>query len=128
MIRILLAEDNEIVRNGLVRLLSSEQDLELVGVGADGTKALQLLAEGVQPDIILTDWNMPSMNGTAFIRKVKKHYPAIALIVLTMHDKAIFREKALKAGANAFLLKGDTGELLATIRMTGSNNTGLRIV
>jgi two-component system response regulator DegU len=115
MIKILFAEDNPVVRSGVVNVLQKEPDLAVIGEAESGMEALDLLKKGLQPDILLTDFNMPQMTGLQLIQEIDdENLPAI---VLTMHTNSVFLDKALAAGAKGYLLKnGDMEELLACIR------------
>ncbi|MBS1524912.1 MAG: response regulator transcription factor [Bacteroidetes bacterium] len=105
MIRILLAEDHNIVRNGIKNLLEREQNFKIVGEATNGEEALQLLTGGVEADIILADMNMPRMGGLELAEKLKKTSSTAKVIVLTMIDHEKYVIKAFSAGVTGYLLK-----------------------
>jgi len=115
-IRIAVVEDHNVVRQGLVALLSASDDVEVVGSASDGEDALALY-KSMKPDVTLMDLQMPRMGGVEAITQIRAEFPAARFIVLTTYDgdEDIFR--AMQAGAKAYLLKGmDLEELLAAIR------------
>jgi DNA-binding NarL/FixJ family response regulator len=117
MIRLLLAEDHPIVRAGLERLLANEDDIELVGVAANGSEAVELVA-AERPDVVLMDISMPIMDGIAATERiVAAHNGAVSVVVLTsLADRGQIMS-ALDAGASGYLLKdAEPSELLAGIR------------
>lgn len=117
MIKMLIAEDNTIVRNGIVRVLEKQLDLEVVGEAENGVIALQLLQDGLQPDVVLTDMNMPGMSGLKLLEQIEAQHNHLPTIILTMHADRTYLEKALAAGVRGYLLKnGDMDELVAGIR------------
>lgn len=117
MIRIIVAEDHVVVRGGIVDLLGSQEDFELVGEAENGVQALRLIEGGLFADIVLTDLNMPEMDGIALTQQLSASYPALGVIILTMHNKLIYITNAFQAGARGYLLKsGDTKEIFKAIR------------
>lgn len=116
-IRILLVEDHQVVRQGLIALLSASDDLEVVGAVGDGLDAIEAIRR-LSPDVILIDLQLPRLGGAETIRRVRADQPQARFIVLTTYDgdEDIFR--AMQAGARAYLLKGmPLDDLLATIRL-----------
>jgi DNA-binding NarL/FixJ family response regulator len=115
-VRILIAEDQALVRRGTAMLLSMEPDMEVVGQACDGIEALAL-AERLRPDIVLMDLSMPRLGGVAATREITRMLPNSQVLVLTtLHDdESVF--EAVRAGAHGYLLKDVTEqELLDTIR------------
>lgn len=104
-IKVLLAEDHTIVRNGIVALLEKEHDIEIIAEAKNGEEVLTLLKSGIETDIILTDINMPDMNGMELIDTLSDSYPKIKVLVLTMLDHEKYVVKSLEAGAWGYLLK-----------------------
>jgi DNA-binding NarL/FixJ family response regulator len=104
MIRLLLADDQEMFRQGLAALLSLEDDLVVVGQASDGEMAIAL-AEQLQPDIILMDVRMPVCDGVAATRIVHQRYPWIRILVLTTFDEDEYIWQSLQAGALGYILK-----------------------
>jgi len=105
--KVLIAEDHAILREGLRALLSSAPDLEIIGEAEDGQSAVNL-ARQLQPHLVLMDLTMPNINGTEAIRTIKRHNPAICIIVLTVHKSEEYVRATLDAGANGYVLKDDT--------------------
>jgi len=115
-IRILIAEDQALVRRGAALLISMEPDMELVGQARNGVEAVEL-AELLHPDVILMDLHMPLKGGVAATREITRALPATQVLVLTTldDDETVF--EAVRAGAHAYLLKdAEEDELLETIR------------
>ncbi len=120
-IRILLAEDHKVVREGTRRLLESQEDFEVVGEASDGVEAVDL-AKKCKPEIIIMDVSMPRLNGIEATRQIKALYPNMAILVLTGYDNDEYVFALLEAGAAGYLLKESSGEeLIDAIRqvMTG---------
>ena len=116
MIRVLIADDHLVVREGLQLILSSEADFGVVGTAADGETAVTLAGE-LQPDVILMDLRMPGMGGLAAIEQLQQQQPDTAVVILTTYNEDALMMRGLRAGARGFLLK-DTGRqlLFDTIR------------
>jgi len=113
--RIVIAEDHAILREGLKGLLSASSDFAVVGEAADGREAIRCVTEH-QPDLLLIDLSMPRMNGTEAIREIKRRFPQIKILVLTMHKTEDHIIVALEAGADGYLLKDNThSELLLAL-------------
>ena len=103
-IRVLLAEDHTILREGLRLLLNDEADIEVVGEAADGRDALEK-AENLLPDIVLMDISMPGLNGLEVTRRITKQLSQIKILVLTMHATLEYIFQVLQAGASGYLIK-----------------------
>jgi len=115
-IRIVIADDHTIFRQGLRMLLAQEDDMEVVGEAADGIEALEL-AKKHNPDIILLDIAMPNMDGVQVAGKIKKSLPQIKIIVLTSYSDDQFLYEFLKLGVSGFVLKDSASqELIYSIR------------
>lgn len=115
-IRVLIADDHTLFRDGLVALLNSVEDIEVVATAEDGKDAVQL-ATGSQPDVILMDILMPELNGIEATREIVRTSPHIGVVMLTMFedDESVF--EAMRAGARGYILKGaDQEEVLRAIR------------
>jgi DNA-binding NarL/FixJ family response regulator len=115
-VKILLADDHTIVRQGLKLILSAHADLTVVGEAANGREAVEL-AEKLRPDIVLLDVQMPELNGIEATKKMLAANPRIRVLVLSMHKESVYVREILKAGARGYILKDaiDT-ELLNAIR------------
>lgn len=115
-IRVLLAEDHVVVREGIRELIQRQEDMEIVGEVGDGEEAIQL-AEQLEPDIILMDIAMPKLNGIEATRRIKGKSPSISVLVLTAYESEEFIFALLQAGAAGYLLKDvRSTEMLNAIR------------
>jgi len=114
-LRILLADDHSLVRRGVRSLLAARSGWEVCGEAADGREALEKVAELI-PDILILDLNMPDLNGLEVTRRVRKMYPRVEILVLTVEDSEQVMRQLLEAGARGYMLKSDAGkELLAAV-------------
>jgi DNA-binding NarL/FixJ family response regulator len=114
-IRLVIADDHEIFRDGLALMLSKQDTVVLAGQAADGEELLQLVAE-TQPDIVLTDIKMPRLGGIPASRTLLKRYPKLKIIALSMFDEEDLIVEMLEAGAKGYLLKNaDKKEILEAI-------------
>ncbi|MCU0492722.1 MAG: response regulator transcription factor [Chloroflexaceae bacterium] len=124
-IRILIAEDQRIVREGLRALLEDEAAVEIVGEAADGQQAVEAYAR-LQPDLVLMDLQMPVLDGPEATRCIRESFPNARILVLTTYATDEFIFKALRAGAQGYMLKdASSDELLAAIRAVHSGQTQL---
>lgn len=103
-LRILLAEDHRILRDGLKRLIDEQPNMEVVGEADDGMAAWQQTSR-LQPDIVLMDVSMPHINGAEATRKIKESSPEVKVIALTAHRASAYLTQMLKAGAMGYVLK-----------------------
>ncbi len=116
IIKIVLAEDHTILREGLKALLSSDPQFEIIGEAADGREAVRCV-EKLGPNLILMDLSMPRMSGMEAIREIKKHCPDIRIIALTVHKTDEYLHTSLQAGADGYVLKDAThDELVLAIK------------
>ena len=104
MIRLLIADDHGIVREGLERLFATVSDVEVVGTAADGREAVAL-ADLTVPDVVLMDIGMPQVNGVEATRRITAAHPASRIVMLTAHGGPAQIQDALRAGAAGYLLK-----------------------
>ncbi|MDJ0694723.1 response regulator transcription factor [Mastigocoleus sp. MO_188.B34] len=112
MIRVLLVDDQSIIREGLCSLLQAKQDIEVVGEAENGKLAIEQ-ALVLQPDVVLMDVRMPIMDGVAAIRNLQQKAPNIKVLVLTTFDDDDYITQAMKFGAKGYLLKDTPSEELA---------------
>ena len=110
-IRVLLADDQSILADGIKSVLSSCPDLEVVGVAADGFEALEML-ETCRPDVILMDIRMPNMNGVIATQEVKRRRPEVKVLILTTFDDSDYILNAINNGASGYLLKDTSSAAL----------------
>jgi DNA-binding NarL/FixJ family response regulator len=124
-IRILLADDHAMVREGTREILDHYPDLDVVGEAEDGDQAVQLAIQ-LQPDVILMDIGMPRVNGIEATRRIKAQYPKIAILVLTAYDDDQYVVAILQAGAAGYLLKSARGsELVEAVRAVNAGESVL---
>ena len=115
-IRILLADDHTVMRNGLRLLLERQPNLSVVGEASDGRETVSL-AEDLSPNVIVMDIAMPNLNGIEASRQITTAHPETAIVILSMHSDESYVIRALKAGARAYLLKDSAeGDLIAAVR------------
>jgi PAS domain S-box-containing protein len=124
-LRVLLADDHEIVRQGLVLLLSEEQTVEVVGEAANGREAVDL-ADRLKPDVVIMDVSMPLIDGNEATRQIKAHLPKTRVIALSMYDEPETIKTMYQAGAESYVLKTATSEeLIAAIRAKSPTRGGI---
>ncbi|RZS45039.1 LuxR family two component transcriptional regulator [Herbihabitans rhizosphaerae] len=114
MIRILLAEDEELIRHALVALLERESDLEVVAAAEDGRQAVDQ-ARQHRPDVAVVDLQLPALDGFGVIEELARVLPSCPVIILTGHGKPLILRRALRSGARGFLAKGGPGSALADV-------------
>ncbi len=123
-LRVLLADDHEIVRQGIASLLREEATIQVVGEAADGREAINL-AYQLRPDVVIMDVSMPLMNGEEATRQIKRHLPEIRVVALSMYEEPETIERMQQAGAEDYVLKtAPSEELLAAIRGKTSGPQG----
>lgn len=116
MIRLVLADDHTVLRQGLRSLLDPEVDLSVIGEAGDGREALDRVAQ-LKPDVLVVDLLMPGLGGLEVVRQVRAHHSATRVVVLSMYANEAYVQEALSAGANGYVLKQSTQrELVEAIR------------
>jgi DNA-binding NarL/FixJ family response regulator len=124
-IRVLLADDHALFREGVRSLLATQPDIEVIGEVADGRAAVQQAA-ALHPDVVLMDITMPLLDGIEATRQIAQRDPAVRVLMLTMHDNEDVFLRALGAGAAGYVLKKSGGvELMSAIRSTFEGNSYL---
>ena len=122
-IRILLADDHNIMRRGLRLLLESQPEFSVVGEAADGRQAVEQ-AELTKPDVAVLDIAMPHLSGTDAAQRINQLLPTTAIVILSMHSDEGYVLRALKAGAKGYLLKDSAeGDLIEAIKSVGEGKT-----
>lgn len=117
MIRLIITDDHPVIRDGIKTILTTEEDIDLVGCAGSGDELLELL-KTQETDVILMDINMPGMNGIEATKAVKKKYPEIKILSFSQYDEKRFVKQLLKNGANGYLLKNSAAnELVSAIKM-----------
>ena len=123
MIDLLIVDDHEIVRAGIKRLVENTTNLNIVADLGSGEEAYQFLQKNTV-DLIIMDVSMPGKGGIETTNQIKKRHPKIKIIMLSMHDNAMIIEKAMKAGADGYILKNDlSDDLLNAVEKVMNNET-----
>jgi DNA-binding NarL/FixJ family response regulator len=123
MIKILVADDHQVFREGIQSILEDLEDIKVLAQAADGQEVMDKLGS-IKPDIILMDITMGKVNGIETTKWVKEHYPQIKILVLSMHDESDYIIKEIEAGASGYILK-DAGsdEMIRAIRQVALGHT-----
>src|SRR6476646_3498730 len=109
--RILIADDHEVVRSGLRRILVAQPNWEVVAEAADGKEAITKATE-TKPDVAVLDYSLPRINGMEATRQIRARLPKTEVLIFTMHDNETLIQELLKAGARGYLLKSDAKRYL----------------
>jgi two-component system invasion response regulator UvrY len=116
MIRVFIADDHAIVRDGLKRLLSETEDIEVAGEAGDGLEALAAV-DGIEMDVLLLDLNMPNLGGIEVLKEVRKRRPNLGVLVLTMYPEDQYALRVFQSGGDGFISKSSVSdELIHAIR------------
>lgn len=116
LIRVLIADDHTIVREGLARLLGDAPDLAVAGQAVDGREALDKVAQ-LEPNVLLLDLTMPGLHGLEVLRQVRRRFPATRVLILSMHKNEAYVAESLRAGAAGYILKDSAAsDVVAAIR------------
>ncbi|NWG20888.1 MAG: response regulator transcription factor [Chloroflexi bacterium] len=124
MIRILLVDDQTLIRQGIATLLELEPDLEVVGAVGNGRAAIEAV-ERLRPDVVLMDIRMPEMDGVAATRELSRRFPDVGVIILTTFDDDEYVFEGLKAGARGYLLKDISSDEMAEAVRTVAHGEAL---
>ena len=120
MIRIVIADDHAIVREGIKRIVASANDLDIVGEAKDGTEVMQRVRD-LSFDVLVLDLSMPGRNGMELIKLIRTDYPKLHILVLSMHQELQYAVRAIKSGASGYLTKESAPEqLVQAIRKIAS--------
>ncbi len=124
-IRILLADDHKLVRQGFRLILVSQEDMDVVGETANGREAVEL-AKTLKPDVVIMDVTMPELNGIEATRRIREISPHIRVLALSVHRDSVYVREIIRAGAEGYLLKesADT-DLLAAVRAVAEGQSYL---
>jgi DNA-binding NarL/FixJ family response regulator len=119
-IRILLADDHAVVRQGFKMILGAQPDMEIVGEAGNGREAVELAAQA-RPDVVVMDVAMPELNGIEATRRLADTAPHARVLALSMHKDSVYVREILRAGARGYLLKDSgTADLLSAVRAVAS--------
>ena len=108
-IQVLIVDDHPVIRDGLVAIINHEQDLNVCGQAEDAYTAQKAVDE-LKPDIVVTDISLKSSDGIELTKNIKAGHPALPVIILSVHDESLYAERALLAGAKAYLMKDKVSE------------------
>ncbi|NCO51605.1 MAG: response regulator transcription factor [Deltaproteobacteria bacterium] len=121
-IRVALADDHALLREGMILLLQNHPDIEVVGQAGDGVEALEV-ARRCKPDVMLLDIGMPRMNGLETLELIRQAVPAVKLVIVSRYEKEAYVHRALKAGALGYVVKGaPSADMLAAVRAAATGN------
>jgi DNA-binding NarL/FixJ family response regulator len=109
MIKVLLVDDHQILLDGLASFLDSEEDIHLIGQASSGKEALKMMAKD-EPDVLVTDIEMPEMDGVELTQKATNLYPELKVLALTMYNEQAYIKDILRAGASGYILKNSGKE------------------
>lgn len=107
--KILVVDDHPIVRQGLSLLINQEEDLQVCGEAENAHEALNAI-ESLEPDMAIVDISLEGVNGVELIKNIKARFPGLLILVLSMHDESLYAERALRAGANGYIMKQEANE------------------
>ncbi len=115
-VRIIIVDDHPIVRQGLAELINHEDDLEVCGDAEDSYEAIKVIRE-LKPDLAIVDISLKQTSGIELLKDIKVQFPDLSVLVLSMHDEALFAERALRAGAKGYIMKQQaTDNVITAIR------------
>ena len=124
-LRIMIADDHVVVREGLKLVIEGQKDMVVVSEASDGASAIQQ-AQDLKPDVVIMDISMPGMNGLVATRTLKRILPQSVIVTLTRHGDDAYLEELMRAGASAYVLKQSPPvELITAIRTCASGGQGL---
>jgi DNA-binding NarL/FixJ family response regulator len=112
--RVMLVDDHAMLRHGMVMLINLEPDMEVVAEAGDGDEALAILKNSAPPDIVLMDLSLKTLSGFEVIKSVHNLIAGLPVLVVSMHDEAVYAQRALRTGARGYVMKHEPGEVLVT--------------
>src|SRR4051794_9251965 len=107
--RVLIVDDHPVLRSGISQIINQEQDMTVCGEVSDGKKTIQTIAQ-VKPDVVILDISLNGVSGIEVLKDIKTHYPKLHVLILSMHDEAIYAPRALRAGAAGYIMKDEAVE------------------
>lgn len=121
--KIVVVDDHAVFREGLVRIINQEKDMEVCGEAENAADGLKL-AQSEKPEMMILDISMEGMNGIDLAKNLRARFPDLRILVLSMHKEALYAERALRAGANGYIMKRESGrKLVSAIRIILSGQT-----
>lgn len=115
-VKIIIVDDHPIVRQGLINLIQEEKDLEVCGQAEDAQQAMRSI-EALKPDLAIVDISLKETNGLELIKDIRRRFPDLLVLVLSMHDESVYAERALRAGAMGYVMKQvGTEHVISAIR------------
>lgn len=111
--RIVIVDDHPIVRQGLAQLIEQEDDLHICGQAEDAHEAMRAIRE-LNPDLVIVDISLRTTSGIDLIKDIRAQFPALPVLTLSMHDEALYAERALRAGAKGYIMKQEAPEEVVT--------------
>lgn len=115
--KIMLVDDHAIVLHGLTQLINSEQDLEVAYQAESAEAAIEMLQQGIRPDLLISDISLPGLSGIELIKTIASRYPDLPTLVISMHDELIHGERSFRAGARGYIMKQEaTDKVITAIR------------
>lgn len=124
-IRILLADDHRMVRQGFRLILDAQEDMEVIGEAGNGREAVDM-ARSLKPEVVVMDVTMPELNGIEATRRIREAEPLVRVLALSVHRDAVYVREIVRAGAEGYILKESAdSELIAAIRAVASGNSYL---
>lgn len=124
-VRVLIAEDHAIVREGVRMILDAQPDIEVIGEAVDGLEAVEMACR-LRPDVVCMDLSMPGIDGMEATVRIRARCPEVRVLALTVHDSDEYFFEMLKAGAAGYVLKGaESGELVAGVRAVAGGDAYL---
>lgn len=113
-VQVMLVDDHAMLRHGMAMLINLEPDMEVLAEAGDGEEALATLKSGRHADIVLMDASLKTLSGFEVIKNIHILIPELPVLMVSMHDEAVYAERALRAGARGYVMKQEPGEVLVT--------------
>ena len=121
--KVFVVDDHPIVRQGLAQMVNREEDLMVCGEAEDASTVLQAIVS-VRPDILIVDISLNGLDGLELLKNIRTRYPSLPVLILSMHDESIYAERALRAGANGYIMKHEAAEkVLGAVRQILNRET-----